>query len=62
MQPGKGEGAEAVILEGDLAHKTTTLTSPAPYRKFLKPFHREIVDTAHKGGVTIIKHTDGNIG
>jgi uroporphyrinogen decarboxylase len=51
----------AVIPEGDPAHKTTTLMSPAQYRKFLKPFHREIVETAHKGGVPIIKHTDGNI-
>jgi len=61
VEAGIKEGAEVVILEGDLAHKTTTLMSPAQYRKFLKPFHREIVETAHRAGVPIIKHTDGNI-
>ncbi len=35
--------------------------SPVQYRRFLKPFHREIVETAHKGGLAIIKHTGGNI-
>ena len=55
------EGAEVIILEGDLAHKTNTLMSPDQYRKFIKPFHREIVETSHKGGIPIIKHTDGNL-
>jgi hypothetical protein len=61
VEAGIREGAKVIILEGDLAHKTTTLMSPAQYRKFLKPFHREIVEAAHKGGVSIIKHTDGNL-
>jgi uroporphyrinogen decarboxylase len=55
------EGAEVIVLEGDLAFKTNTLMSPDQYRKFVKPFHREIVDTAHQMGVPIIKHTDGNL-
>jgi uroporphyrinogen decarboxylase len=61
VEAGIREGAEVIILEGDLAHKTSTLMSPGQYRRFLKPFHREIVEAAHKGGVSIIKHTDGNI-
>ena len=55
------EGAEVIIVEGDLAFKNNTLMSPDQYRKFIKPFHREIVETAHKQGIPIIKHTDGNI-
>ncbi len=62
VELGVKEGAEAIILEGDLAHKTNTLMSPDQYRKFIKPFHCEIVETAHKHGTPIIKHTDGNIG
>ncbi len=54
-------GADGIVLEGDLAMKTNTLMSPAHYRKFLKPYHQEICGTAHKRGVPIVKHTDGNI-
>lgn len=61
VEVGMKEGAEVIILEGDLAHKTNTLMSPDQYRKFIKPFHREIVETAHRCGIPIIKHTDGNI-
>jgi len=55
------EGAEVIILEGDLAFKTNTLMSPDQYRKFIKPFHQEICETAHRREIPIIKHTDGNI-
>ncbi len=55
------EGAEIIIIEGDLAFKNSTLMSPDHYRKFIKPFHGEICETAHKRGIPIIKHTDGNI-
>ena len=54
-------GADGIVLEGDLAMKTNTLMSPAHYRKFLKPYHQEICAAAHKRGVPIVKHTDGNI-
>ncbi len=55
------EGADGIILEGDLAMKTNTFMSPGHYRRFVKPFHQEICATAHARGVPIIKHTDGNI-
>ena len=61
VEVGIKAGAEVIILEGDLAHKTNSLMSPEQYRKFLKPFHREIVETSHRGGIPIVKHTDGNI-
>jgi hypothetical protein len=51
----------AVIPEEALAHKTTPRRSPAQYRRFLKPFQREIVKTAHSESVPTIKRTDGNI-
>ncbi len=54
-------GANVVALEGDLAFNTNTLISPDQYRHFLKPFHKEIVDTAHECGMKIVKHSDGNL-
>jgi len=54
-------GADAVTVPGDLAGEYTTIMSPKHYREFIKPYHREIVDHAHKRGLKIIKHTDGNV-
>ena len=54
-------GADVVVLEGDLAFNTNTLMSPDQYRRFLKPHHTEIVEFAHKRGLKIVKHSDGNL-
>ncbi len=54
-------GADVICMEGDLAHNPTTLMSPAHYREFLKPYHRETVELAHSRGARIIKHSDGNL-
>jgi uroporphyrinogen decarboxylase len=53
-------GADVIALEGDLAFNTGPLMSPDQYRKFLKPFHAEIVEFCHGRGMKIIKHTDGD--
>lgn len=54
-------GADAVTLQGDLAFNTSTLMSPDQYRRFLKPFTAEIIEFAHKKGLKVIKHSDGNL-
>ena len=54
-------GVEAVVLEGDLAGEQTTIISPTHYREFIKPYQREIVDSAHKNKIKIVKHSDGNM-
>ncbi len=54
-------GADIMVLDGDLAFSQTTLMSPAQYNDFIFPFHREIVDEAHKRNMKIIKHSDGNM-
>jgi uroporphyrinogen decarboxylase len=54
------QGADAILLDGDLAYKTTTLMSPDTYRRLLKPYHRQCVETAHKHDIPIFKHCDGN--
>ena len=54
-------GADGIVLPGDLAGEQTTIISPAHYREYIKPYHKEIVDHAHRKGVKIVKHSDGNL-
>jgi uroporphyrinogen decarboxylase len=54
-------GADVVAMEGDLAFNTSTLMSPDQYRRFIKPYHAEIVDYVHGKGIKIMKHSDGNL-
>jgi uroporphyrinogen decarboxylase len=54
------EGADVILLDGDISLQKTTMMSPAHYRKFLKPFHKECVDLVHDKGLPMIKHSDGN--
>jgi uroporphyrinogen decarboxylase len=54
-------GVDALLLLGDLAGETTTLMSPRHFRIYVKPYHREIVEYAHKNGFKIVKHSDGNV-
>ncbi len=54
-------GAEVIALEGDLAFNTNTLMSPDQYAEFIGPYHKEIVDNAHRKGAKIFKHSDGNL-
>ena len=54
-------GADVIIVPGDLAGEYTTLISPKHYREYVKPYHKKIVDHAHRRGVKIVKHSDGNI-
>ncbi|MEW6441956.1 MAG: uroporphyrinogen decarboxylase family protein [bacterium] len=56
-----GAGANVVVLEGDLAFNTNTLMNPDQYRRFVKPFHEEIVRFCHGKGLRAVKHSDGNL-
>ncbi len=53
-------GADVISMDGDLAHETNTLMSPAHFREFIKPYYAEIVEFVHSKGVKVFKHTDGN--
>ncbi len=57
---GANLGVDVMIVEGDLAGEITTLMSPKHYRRFVKPYHHEVVEHAHRRGLKICKHTDGN--
>lgn len=54
-------GVGAVMIEGDLAGEQNLIISPKHYRKFIKPYQKEIVDLAHENGMKIVKHSDGNM-
>jgi uroporphyrinogen decarboxylase len=53
-------GVEVMAMAGDLAGNQTTLISPEHFREFVKPYEKELVDYAHRKGMKIIKHSDGN--
>lgn len=55
-----GLGVDVLVMVGDLAGEQTTLISPEHYREYIKPYHSEIVNHAHRLGLRIVKHTDGN--
>jgi uroporphyrinogen decarboxylase len=54
-------GVDAVCVGGDLASQLQPLISPDHYRRFVQPFHREVVDLCHALGVPVFKHSDGNL-
>lgn len=56
-----GFGIDAIAVEGDLAGSANLLISPAHFKIYIKPYLEKIVEFAHKKGLKIIKHSDGNI-
>lgn len=60
IELGIKQGAHIISLDGDLAHNTNTIISPAHFRGYLKPYYTEIVDFVHKKGLLVFKHTDGD--
>ena len=53
-------GADLISMDGDLAHETGMIMSPAHFREFIKPYYTEIVEFVHSKSLRIFKHTDGN--
>jgi uroporphyrinogen decarboxylase len=54
-------GVDIIAMPGDLAGEKTTIMSPTHYREYVKPYHKKLVEHAHKLGLKIVKHSDGNI-
>jgi uroporphyrinogen decarboxylase len=51
----------AMVMGGDMGFKTQTLVSPAVLRKYVFPWHRKIVQAAHRHDKPIILHSCGNL-
>jgi len=54
-------GADVLIVEDDIADKNMTLVSPDQFREFINPYNRVLVEEAHKKGMKVIRHSDGNL-
>jgi len=54
-------GVDGFIGGVDVAHHTTTLISPAMFRRFFFPYLRRITERCHTHSLPFFKHTDGNI-
>ncbi len=54
-------GVDGFIGGVDFAYHSTTLFSPAMFRRFIFPQLRRITDKCHARGLPFFKHTDGNI-
>jgi len=54
-------GVDGFIGGVDVAHHTTTLISPAMFRRFFFPYLRRITERCHIHSLPFFKHTDGNI-
>lgn len=54
-------GVDGFIGGVDLAHHTTTMISPAMFRRFIFPHMRRLTEKCHSRSLPFIKHTDGNI-
>jgi uroporphyrinogen decarboxylase len=59
MEKAKSIGIDVIALIGDLAGEENVIFSPEQFREYLQPYHKKIVDAAHRIGFRIIKHSDG---
>ena len=53
-------GADIVFIVGDWAYKNGPMFSPEHFNKFVLPPFKAMVQEAKKGGVYVMKHSDGN--
>ena len=54
-------GVDVVVLGDDYAGKNGPLISPRHFREFFLPGLKRAVESAHRAGAYVVKHTDGNI-
>ena len=55
-------GADCIALCDDLGSKQSMLMSPEQYRKFFKPWHKKLCQTAHSLNAQVHLHSHGAIG
>ncbi len=54
-------GVRVLSIDGDLASEMNTLMSPIHYRRYIKPYQKELIECAHQRGMKVFKHSDGNV-
>ncbi len=55
------ESVGALLVNDDWGFKTQTIFDPGSMRKFVFPWHRKIVQVAHRAGKPAILHSCGNV-
>jgi uroporphyrinogen decarboxylase len=55
------DGVGAIISNDDWGFKSQTMLSPENMRRFVFPWHKQIVEAAHKAGKPAILHSCGNL-
>ena len=54
-------GADAMFLTDDWGSQTGLLISPKMWRELFRPHYQTLFDEAHRLGMEVIFHTDGNV-
>lgn len=54
-------GVDVLVVEDDIADKNAPLISPALFKEFVEPYNRRLVDEAHRKGLAVVRHSDGNL-
>ena len=52
---------DGVLMCGDMAYNHGTLCSPRMYRELIRPSHQRLAAWAHRHGMSLIYHTDGDV-
>ncbi len=53
--------ADALIVEDDIAGNHGPLMSPRHVREFVMPYNQQVLDFAHRQGLRVVRHSDGNL-
>jgi uroporphyrinogen decarboxylase len=54
-------GLDVLVVEDDIAATNNLLISPRHFMEFVNPYNRKLVDRAHKLGLKVVRHSDGNL-
>jgi uroporphyrinogen decarboxylase len=54
-------GLDVLVVEDDIADKHSPLISPRQFVEFIKPYNMELVEKAHRMGLKVVAHSDGNL-
>jgi len=61
MEQVHAAGADVLIVEDDIADKNMTLVSTEQFLEFINPYNRVLVEEAHRRGMKVMRHSDGNL-
>jgi uroporphyrinogen decarboxylase len=54
-------GLDVLIVEDDIADTHGPLISPKFFKEFVNPYNARLVEAAHRKGLKVVRHSDGNL-